>query len=109
MREHAKPAPRGAPLVFSVCSVSLTPCLLFLSSFQVYQQQELATTGLPRKRAGFVRRGVMYLIRYFYLIVINAYLRDEVSKDFKKSFQTWLAERPELLRLIDNLQFPEER
>jgi len=75
----------------------------------VYDTQVLALSCLPRKKPFFVHRGRNYLIRYFFLILINAYMRSEVAHDFKRiSFQAWLDDRPETMNILSGLQFPEE-
>ena len=48
-----------------------------------------------------------YLIRYFYLICINAYLRENVKTNFHTSFTHWLKQRPEITHLLENVQYPE--
>jgi len=73
----------------------------------VYQMQELALGALERKRDFFVRRGVNYLIRYFYLITINAYLHEQVSSNFTQHFSQWLKERPEIPKILEHVAFPE--
>jgi hypothetical protein len=75
----------------------------------IYETQELALTCLPRKKPFFVRRGLNYLIRYFYLILINAYMSQEVAYNFERmSFADWLAKRQELTNLLNSVTFPEE-
>jgi len=74
----------------------------------VYDTQVLAMTCLPRKRDFFIRRGSNYLIRYFFLILINAYLQEELCHNYKRvSFTNWLEQRSELLNLLRNISFPE--
>ena len=75
----------------------------------VYETQVLCQTCLPRKKPFFVRRGVNYLIRYFMLICIGAYMSAEVSFDFeRRTFQQWLDERPEVQHILSTLQYPEQ-
>jgi hypothetical protein len=38
----------------------------------VYEQHELALTGLASRAQRFIRRGQLYLTRYLYLICFNA-------------------------------------
>jgi hypothetical protein len=75
----------------------------------IYETQLLALTCLPRKKPFFVRRGTNYLIRYFFLLLINAYMISEVTCDFTRiTFAEWLESRPELQNILNQLQFPEE-
>jgi hypothetical protein len=46
-------------------------------------------------------------VRYFYLVTINAYLREELARNYTKPFNVWLKERPEISRILDNIQYPE--
>ena len=78
----------------------------------IFDVQNVALTTLPRKRPSFERLGKCYLQRYFYVIVLNAYLRQEASKSFEISFKKWLNTRSEITNLlpynsIQNLIFPE--
>lgn len=74
----------------------------------VYETQLLCLTCLPRKKPFFVRRGTNYLIRYFMLICIGAYMSAEVGFDFsRRTFQQWLDERPEVQHILSTLQYPE--
>ena len=88
--------------------------LLSCGTFQnlreaVWDTQVLALTCLPRKKAFFVRRGTNYLIRYFMLILINAYMTQELEHDFKRlTFAEWLDARPEVSNILQGLQYPEE-
>ena len=69
-----------------------------------------AMTCLPKKRSFFVRRGSNYLIRYFFLICINAYLAEQGERPegyAAKPFVTWLNERPEILSLLKKVEFPQ--
>jgi hypothetical protein len=77
----------------------------------VYDVQVMALTALPRRRPGFIARGKLYLQRYFYLIVLNSYLRQAAPK-LEQPFEQWLGERPEITNLlafdhVDGLLFPE--
>ena len=79
------------------------PCILDV--------QLSAMTCLPKKSPFFVTRGTNYLIRYFFLILINAYLKD-VGEDGeggyeRKAFVLWLNERPEMLSLLKKIDFPQ--
>lgn len=56
----------------------------------VYDMQALADKALERKRSYFVKKGQNFLVRYFYLICINAYLRQHVADDFSVPFSQWL-------------------
>ncbi len=53
-------------------------------------------------------RGLNYLIRYFMLIVINAYMVEEVKANFQRPFSTWLNDHPEITKLLENVQYPEK-
>jgi len=94
-------------------------CMWFLSLFScgtfqnlrevVYETQVLCQTCLPRKRPFFIRRGENYLIRYFMLLAIGAYMSQEVAHAFTRlTFQQWLADRPEVTNILAQMQFPEE-
>jgi hypothetical protein len=61
----------------------------------VYDTQVNALSCLPRKRPFFVRRGTNYLIRYFMLT------------NFQCSFVDWLNRRKELVKILENVTFPE--
>ena len=73
--------------------------------------QVSAMTCLPKKTAFFVRRGTNYLIRYFFLITINAYLQEVGGEGEggyeRKAFVTWLNERPEMFSLLKKIEFPQ--
>lgn len=71
-----------------------------------YDLAVTALTCLPRKRAGFIRRGSNYLIRYFILIVINAYLNQERQRDYRTLFVEWLNQRQEIINLLQRVDFP---
>lgn len=68
----------------------------------------LCLTCLPRKKPFFVRRGTTYLVRYFTLILISAYMMQQVQHDFAQSYTEWLAERPEFSNILATLSFPEQ-
>ena len=55
----------------------------------------MCQTCLPRKKPFFVRRGTTYLVRYFTLILISAYMFQQVGNDFAQTYTEWMAERPE--------------
>jgi hypothetical protein len=55
-----------------------------------------AEAGSPEAR----QRGLHYLRRYFFLVAFDAYLKDGA----RGSFQQWLAARPELTGLLENLE-----
>jgi len=89
-------------------------CLFSCGTFQnlrevVWETQVLVLAALPRKKPFFIRRGTNYLIRYFFLLLINAYLCSEVKYDFKRvTFEQWLAQRPEIGNILaDKLTYPE--
>eukprot|EP00808_Paulinella_micropora_P002101 g43622.t1 len=73
----------------------------------VYETQVLAQDALPRKRPAIIFKGKNFLIRYFYLIVVSAYLHGQAAEDFKQSFVDWLSLRPEIKNLEDDVRYPE--
>ena len=72
----------------------------------IYDLKERARASLPSRRAVSERRCVNYLVRYFFLIVFDAYLRDEASKGFATSFADWYKEHPAIQNIIN--QYSEE-
>ena len=50
-----------------------------------------------------------YLIRYFMLICIGAYMAAEAPTDFQqRTFQQWMDERPEISKQLAGLVYPEQ-
>ena len=111
----ARVLPDGPNLKHKVDAV-IDHCAAFQNLRSViYQTQQAALEALPRKQHAFVHRGTNYLIRYFYLIVIGAYMQhiftqtDAVkSATLPTSFREWLARRPEITNLLEtSVIFPE--
>lgn len=77
----------------------------------IFDVQMQTLTCLPKKRAFFARRGTNYLVRYAFLILIAAYIRDEVRGEAgdsgRKPFVVWLNERAEILSLLTKVTFPQ--
>ena len=76
----------------------------------IFDLQLQTLTCLPKKRAFFARRGTNYLMRYAFLILIAAYIRDEVRGDddaSRKPFVVWLNERAEIMSLLKKVTFPQ--
>jgi len=73
----------------------------------IYEQYVLAVNALERKKAAFALKGKNFLIRYFYLIIINAYFRLEGPNRFRVSFVDFLRSRLEVPRILDSIVFPE--
>ena len=75
----------------------------------IFDLQLQTLTCLPKKRAFFARRGMNYLVRYAFLILIAAYIRDEVrgEEDSRKPFVVWLNERAEIMSLLKKVTFPQ--
>ncbi len=73
----------------------------------VLQTQLLAESALPRKKPYFVKKGQNFLIRYFYLICINAYIRSNHQDKFKTPFVEWLRDRKEILNILSSIEFPQ--
>ena len=76
----------------------------------VFELQQQTLTCLPKKRPFFARRGTNYLVRYAFLILIAAYIRDEVrgaGEDKRKPFVVWLNERAEIMSLLKKVTFPQ--
>jgi len=49
------------------------------------------------------KRGINYLIRYFFLIAFNAFLKQQQSQGFEQKFQVWMKQRTELYSLLDQV------
>ena len=109
-------------------SLSLSLSLVLVSvcgKVAVYELQVRWQNALPRSKAFNQHRGLAYLERYFFLIVINAYLRDQLShlnnpssmvisegsenvkENIQMTFVDWLAARPEITALLRDYDFPE--
>ena len=76
----------------------------------IFELQLQTLSCLPKKRAFFARRGTNYLVRYAFLMLIGAYIRDEVRGDDdtrRKPFVVWLNERAEIMSLLKKVSFPQ--
>ena len=110
----ARVLPDGPKLKYQVDSV-IDHCAAFQNlRIVIYQQQQACLDALPRKKHTFIHRGTNYLIRYFYLIVIGAYLShlfnhcDMSNTTLPITFREYLAKRPEITNLLENsVVFPE--
>jgi protein-tyrosine phosphatase len=59
--------------------------------------------GQPKSQEEALHRGISYLIRYFYLICFNSYLSDAIDSNFDFSFVSWLKNRPEIEKLLEDV------
>lgn len=50
------------------------------------------------------KRGEQYLERYYHLTMFDAYVKDEAPKGYGKTFDTWMSEHPEQLRMLEALK-----
>jgi hypothetical protein len=83
-----------ADMVIDTCNAMQN---LRTAIYELKQRSETAVKQQARRVSH--ERAVNYLIRYGYLIVLNAYLRANSSKSSsKQSFSEWLDERPEIVR-----------
>ncbi|XP_033103115.1 paladin-like isoform X2 [Anneissia japonica] len=62
-------------------------------------QQDYNINGVSA-RLYFKSRTLKYLERYCFLIIFNSYLHDQFSHMFLYSFQSWIRQQPDLVRLL---------
>ncbi|XP_071952525.1 paladin-like isoform X2 [Antedon mediterranea] len=70
-------------------------------------QQDYNINGVSA-RSYFLSRTLKYLERYCFLIIFNAYLHDQFSQMFLCSFQSWMRQRPEFVRLLSQKNCTQE-
>jgi Inositol hexakisphosphate len=70
----------------------------------IYDLQVRAENTIPSKRHSIVERGRAYMKRYFFLILFNAYFRDETPNRFKVSFVEWYSAQSEVANILSQYE-----
>jgi len=73
----------------------------------VFEMQVLAEQALPRNKPRFIGKGKNFLIRYFFLISICAYLMECKHDNYRTKFSHWMRSRPEIVNILDGMKFPQ--
>ncbi|XP_032236615.2 paladin isoform X3 [Nematostella vectensis] len=56
----------------------------------------------------WIRRGLSYLERYFFLILFNAYLHEQFPLVFSQTFCRWMRHRPWIYRMLSHIDIKEK-
>ncbi|XP_031574791.1 paladin-like isoform X3 [Actinia tenebrosa] len=59
-------------------------------------------------RIYWLKRGISYLERYFFLIIFNAYLHEQFPLVFSQTFCKWMRHRPWLYRMLSHIDVMEK-